>query len=539
MADLGYVPVEEDVPFRPLDDEMEKARSFGGDRSEAGRYAANIRWQRERDNANGITRTTEQKWLEGPKLEHGLDEEGLPRMLTADEARAAYGESLFEVMQELKRRGLDITSNRGLVNLNDPVTRGIVQGLADIADQFAGILAGTGYKISIQNDRLTRAAGEVFQDTKHMTLNAAVMEEIVHTAFGMVGKLFSDKQLDAAAQKIAYGVVIHELGHVLDAMAAERVPEQDRRLYRPYPFVTEEDARRTGEHMRWASISYIGHEGQQKYEDEFDRAPVGSVGWFQQYSTRNPAEQHAEAFTAWWLFSGYKGKRTDIPEVLGSLSIRGSDKSVKASLEFLKAAVISDTPEDLLALPVMRTWILMAVLGEKVRKARSFGGDRSEAGRYAANMRWAGHQTRETSADASGSRFTSPMDDDRFREKYGNERLSGDGDCFEAAAHLMLSRFADDPSARVCHGVPLGRGEIEGIRFDHGWVEVEEVVGTQPNGTEMREIMVYDFSNGGEIVIPRSLYYMLGNIAPDDVKRFTAQEAMGKMRETGFYGPWD
>lgn len=169
----------------------------------------------------------------------------------------------------------------------------------------------------------------------------------------------------------------------------------------------------------------------------------------------------------------------------------------------------------------------------------SFGGDRSAAGRYAAEQRWKGHEKNDSPRKGGRKKFTSDANDKKFREKYGNERQFGDGDCFQAAVNLFFDKFADNPSARICHGVPLGRGEIEGIRFDHAWVEVDESQGTLPDGTEIWDTVVYDYSNGNEVVIPAALYYHIGKIRPQDVKRFTAKEALEKMDKLRFYGPWD
>jgi len=164
----------------------------------------------------------------------------------------------------------------------------------------------------------------------------------------------------------------------------------------------------------------------------------------------------------------------------------------------------------------------------------SFGGDRSAAGRYAAEQRWKGHTPQTGSGKGKGSKFTNPADDAKFKKKYGNERMTGDGDCFEAAVRVMFEELTPEERSRavICHGVPLGQGEIEGIRFDHAWVEVADE--QFPDA-----VTVLDYSNGREIQIPREVYYAIGKIKSDDVKRFTMQEATEQMNEKGFYGPWD
>jgi len=178
----------------------------------------------------------------------------------------------------------------------------------------------------------------------------------------------------------------------------------------------------------------------------------------------------------------------------------------------------------------------------------SFGGDRSEAGRYAANIRWQGH----TKKEPASSKFTSKKDDEKFAKKHGNERPVGNGDCFESAVRVMNEVLSseDKKTAKICHGVPMGQGKIEGIRFDHAWVEVTRKTDfgdADPSNPQVKfmmerfstQVIVYDYSNGRELQMPRELYYAIGQIDSDDVKRFSAQEAYNQMSEKGFYGPWE
>ena len=183
----------------------------------------------------------------------------------------------------------------------------------------------------------------------------------------------------------------------------------------------------------------------------------------------------------------------------------------------------------------------------KLLKA-SFGNDRSEAGRYAANVRWQGH----TKKEPTGSKFTSKKDDEKFAQKHGNERPVGNGDCFESAVRVMNDVLSseDKKTAKICHGVPMGQGKIEGIRFDHAWVEVTRKTDfgdADPSDPQVKfmmerfptQVIVYDYSNGRELQMPRELYYAIGQIDSDDVKRFSAQEAYNQMSKKGFYGPWE
>ena len=154
---------------------------------------------------------------------------------------------------------------------------------------------------------------------------------------------------------------------------------------------------------------------------------------------------------------------------------------------------------------------------------------------------------------------------DRFRKKYKQDPLDGDGDCYKAAHKLLqkLWRQEDDEEKRrnikLVHGIPLGQGgEVEGRRYGHAWVEVtepidkDEVEAQLENVSEssrdtMRRMLedphyrttVYDYSNGKELELPRVLYYAYGNIEADEARYYTFEETMNKSVETGHYGPWE
>lgn len=108
--------------------------------------------------------------------------------------------------------------------------------------------------------------------------------------------------------------------------------------------------------------------------------------------------------------------------------------------------------------------------------------------------------------------------------------IDGDGDCYVVAAHFMVDLpDAERSRYRLCHGTPLGRGPINGLRFGHAWVE----------RTDGDHVTVIDRSNGSDLELPQSLYYAIGAIDPEEVKRYTAHEAILFMLETEHYGPWE
>jgi hypothetical protein len=111
------------------------------------------------------------------------------------------------------------------------------------------------------------------------------------------------------------------------------------------------------------------------------------------------------------------------------------------------------------------------------------------------------------------------------------------GDCFKVAANLavpvlgMLSEELSDLSdITLVHGIVSGQGHLEGFRYTHAWIE-----GISPEGIPM----VVDASDGRRVVIPQALYYLIGQIQPDECERYTPEAAQDRMLEFAHYGPWD
>lgn len=156
----------------------------------------------------------------------------------------------------------------------------------------------------------------------------------------------------------------------------------------------------------------------------------------------------------------------------------------------------------------------------------------------------------------------------RFKSKYGYDAKDGDGDCFSSAietAEKLRKSLPENQrdSIRIVHGIPLGTGgEAEGIRFNHAWVETDDVNDTMQQIMEsiknipadarasymgiaesMREAgmltTIHDNSNGRQITMPLNLYYSAGNIDPEDLRKYTLEEAQEMMERHGHYGPWE
>jgi len=101
--------------------------------------------------------------------------------------------------------------------------------------------------------------------------------------------------------------------------------------------------------------------------------------------------------------------------------------------------------------------------------------------------------------------------------------MRGDGDCFEVAGNLTTNLINCD--CYLCHGKPIGQGKIDGIKHNHAWIEVNDIV--------------IDFSNGKKTIIPRERYYRIGKINKKEVFRYTPIEAVKMMLETAHFGPWE
>lgn len=158
----------------------------------------------------------------------------------------------------------------------------------------------------------------------------------------------------------------------------------------------------------------------------------------------------------------------------------------------------------------------------------------------------------------------------RFRDKYGQDPVDGDGDCYVAAYKLVekLWREAKTPEEKsrikLVHGIPLGQGgDAKGLRYGHAWVEVEDelpdydaILDSMPQeqAAQFRDEMkrmqrlmqdpdmrtrVLDHSNGRKIELPRAAYYGLGNIEPKDTRYYSYMDMLKTSGEAGHYGPWE
>jgi hypothetical protein len=116
-----------------------------------------------------------------------------------------------------------------------------------------------------------------------------------------------------------------------------------------------------------------------------------------------------------------------------------------------------------------------------------------------------------------------------------------DGNCFKSAAEMVFN----DPSLTLVHGYVTGQGPIQGIRLSHAWAEKNISIPSNFNSEELSQLqnmnltMVYDNSNGNNIEIPVQIYYSIGNVNPNELKKYTSEEARKKLLEYKTWGPWE
>lgn len=113
------------------------------------------------------------------------------------------------------------------------------------------------------------------------------------------------------------------------------------------------------------------------------------------------------------------------------------------------------------------------------------------------------------------------------------------GNCYEDCFNLLREdpQFAD---AVLCHGWPTcasAKSDMKiGTVYGHAWLEWTEDIGVL-NGVPVRVVLAMDAMHTGNPV-PRDLFYMVGKIDPDLVRRYNTADAMHEALRAEHYGPW-
>lgn len=99
------------------------------------------------------------------------------------------------------------------------------------------------------------------------------------------------------------------------------------------------------------------------------------------------------------------------------------------------------------------------------------------------------------------------------------------GDCFIVSGKFIMNNNL--PDMKLVHAMVTGQGNIKGIRYEHAWVEIGDVV--------------IDQSNGNNIIMRKEQYYKLGKVKekPGEYASYDKQQALLMFTEHRTYGPWD
>lgn len=99
-----------------------------------------------------------------------------------------------------------------------------------------------------------------------------------------------------------------------------------------------------------------------------------------------------------------------------------------------------------------------------------------------------------------------------------------DGTCYQDALNYMMKHgLAGDKTYLLCHGLVTGQGAIEGIVYNHAWIE---------KGNKVIDQTV-------PIELPKQVYYAIGNIDKKTVYKYTYEEMAKKVGKFKTYGPWE
>lgn len=93
------------------------------------------------------------------------------------------------------------------------------------------------------------------------------------------------------------------------------------------------------------------------------------------------------------------------------------------------------------------------------------------------------------------------------------------GDCFKTAADFVASHS----DATLVHATVRGQGPLEGMRYEHAWIEVGD--------------LAIDLSNGNLITLPAVLYRKAADLTHE--RRYDQQQTCRLLITEGHYGPWD
>lgn len=380
-----FVGLESDFVW----DDVEKA-SFGGDRSAAGRYAAEQRWKGHVKGQTSIRRSLKQKLSDGPVLANGFDKAGFPKLLTNKECKEKFGETTTMVKLYFAERGLrlevpftegaelspfaDTESDEfwgavqavddvlNTLNIVDGKVNGVTFPMVLLRGHLDGYDATVGGSFDWFNDQINvyTKVGDEFRGTEGEMGSVTVASTVVNQTRGAT--------LEDWGKRLVYGVTVHEFGHFLD-----RAILKNEYYWSEVQEVKSQQGKGDPKLDRFLDQT-------KGYEDAKANPNRGS-----DYSYFNISEKFAESWSSWFLLSKASGKvLTDLRQ---DFVDRGQNDVVTAVSGLIKQATIVDNFADWNINHPVFVFARAGVVSDALDKA-SFGGDRSAAGRYAANMRW-------------------------------------------------------------------------------------------------------------------------------------------------------
>lgn len=98
------------------------------------------------------------------------------------------------------------------------------------------------------------------------------------------------------------------------------------------------------------------------------------------------------------------------------------------------------------------------------------------------------------------------------------------GDCYVQAYNNFFHNLSKNPL--LCHGVVIGKGELEGVHFTHAWIEI---------GDTVIDTTIPIFANG----IPKQAYYSIGQVQEDKTFKYNRDQVLEKALKWQTYGPWE
>lgn len=109
------------------------------------------------------------------------------------------------------------------------------------------------------------------------------------------------------------------------------------------------------------------------------------------------------------------------------------------------------------------------------------------------------------------------------------------GDCYEANAKKFMEHIARDKrdwvDYKLCHGVVIN--QMDKKPMGHAWIELTMTMGKHT------EVIVLDYANGHAHKLGRDTYYIIGDIKPENVKRYTIDEVRQWLLKTEHWGHWE